>query len=143
LQENPTMTQSRSLLDFSDPNFHRVVASNTMIVIFLLKMTGILVTRCAQLHSSAVFLFEVAHGERLLTPRNVQRISQVLEIPADVLAVQATTKSKREEVIRQHLINTGRLSKDGLPVVDEDLYLEERFPAVVEELNKEFGTRRR
>ena len=139
LQKTQPTTPNRSLIQFSDPDFHRTVASNVMTIVFLLKMTGVLVTRCARLHHSPVFLVEVAHGVRLLSRQNLKDLAIVLGVPEKMLRTTSETRNARYEHVNQFLQQQGRLSHEGLPVHNEDELLMGRFPEIVQELNEEYS----
>lgn len=132
LLQTDLTTASGQLRDLSCPKLQKTIAMNAMSVVFNLKITGVLVTRCAGLHHSAVYLVEVSHGERVLTEEGLLALSDVLNVSVDFLTkeckLDANDRSKRTKA---YLKEQGRITEAGLPAKDEDSLLIKRFPEVV------------
>ena len=126
------ITAQGQLRDLDCPKLQKTIAMNAMSVVFNLKMTGVLVTRCTGLYHSAVYLVDVSHRERVLTEEGLLSLSDVLGVSVDFLMQEylpnANDRSKRTKA---YLRGQGRISDNGLPTRDEDALLVKRFPDVV------------
>lgn len=131
-------TANGQLRDLGSSQHQRAIAINAMSVVHRLRMTGTLVTRCADLGRSAVFLSDVFSGEATLTEANVLSLAEVLGVSVDFLSAPMLPSSReRSARTGQHLRLLGRLSAEGEPTHDEDAILAGRFPEVVRALEEE------